>query len=218
MLFRVFMTLVGLFDGICVGLTAGAEAAIPWIPGILMGILFAVFSWLIQLWADALISSRKDRLYVGMVLLVAWLTISRFVGTSAVDIWVLLGQVLVSLMITFGGRRTPIGRQYMGETLGLLLYLQTIPRTQVIYLSQNNPEYFHSMVPYALALGVERAFAGRFGRMPLPPCPWLSVPVADRLTAAQWVDVMNRVVRSMRLRQRRMNMDNIFSFLRSFIR
>ena len=29
---------------------------------------------------------------------------------------------------------------------------------------------------------------------------------------------MNRVVRSMRLRQRRMNMDNIFSFLRSFIR
>ena len=218
MLFRVFMTLVGLFDGICVGLTAGAEAAIPWIPGILMGILFAVFSWLIQLWADALISSRKDRLYVGMVLLVAWLTISLFVGTSAVDIWVLLGQVLVSLMITFGGRRTPIGRQYMGETLGLLLYLQTIPRTQVVYLSQNNPEYFHSMAPYALALGVERAFAGRFGRMPLPPCPWLSVPVADRLTAAQWVDVMNRVVRSMRLRQRRMNMDNIFSFLRSFIR
>jgi len=218
MIFRVFMTVVGLFDGICLGLTVSTEAAIPWISGILMGLLFAIFSWFIQLWSDGLVSYRKDRLYVGMVFMVAWLAISLFAGTSALDIWVILGQVLASLLITFGGRRTPLGRQYMGHTLGLLLYLQTIPRTQVVYLSQRDPEMFHSLAPYALALGVEKAFASRFGRHPQPPCPWLITPAGERLTAAQWADVMNRAVRSMRLRQRRMNMDNAFSVLRSFIR
>ena len=217
-LFRFFITLVGLFDGICVGLTVSTEAAIPWIPGILMGLLFAACSWFIQLWADGLVSSRKDRLYVAMALLVVWLAISLFSGTSALDIWVILGQVLAGLMVTFGGRRTELGRQYMGEVLGLLLYLQTIPRTQVVYLSQRDPDYFHSLAPYALALGVEKAFASRFGRIPLPPCPWLIAPVGDRLTAAQWADVMNRAVRSMRLRQRKMKMDNLFSVLRSFTR
>lgn len=217
-LFRFFIALAGLFDGICVGLTISTEAAFPWIPGILMGILFGVCSWFIQLWADGLVSSRKDRLYFAMVLLVGWLSISLFSGTSALDIWVILGQVLAGLMVTFGGRRTEMGRQYMGEVLGLLLYLQTIPRTQVVYLSQRNPEFFHSLVPYALALGVEKAFASRFGRTPQPPCPWLIAPVGDRMTAAQWTDVMNRAVRSMRLRQRRMNMDNIFSVLRNFSR
>ena len=218
MLFRIFMTIVGLLDGICIGLTVSAEAAIPWIPGILMGLLCAIFSWFIQLWTDGLVSSRKERLYIGMVFMVAWLAISLFTGTSALDIWVILGQVLAGLMITFGGRRTPLGRQYMGETLGLLLYLQTIPRTQVVYLSQRDPEFFFSLAPYALALGVEKAFASRFGRNPQPPCPWLIAPVNDRLTASQWTDIMNRAIRSMRLRQRRMNMDNAFSILRSFIR
>lgn len=217
-LFRVFMTLVGLFDGICLGLTVSTEAAVPWIPGILMGLLFAIFSWFIQLWADGLISSRKDRLYLGIVLFVGWLTISLFAGTSALDIWVILGQILAGLMITFGGRRTPLGRQYMGQTLGLLLYLQTIPRTQVVYLSQRDPEYFHSLAPYALALGVEKAFASRFGRTLQSPCPWLIAPVGERMTAAQWIAVMNRAVRSMRLRQRRLNFDNLFSLLRSFNR
>lgn len=218
MLFRLFMTLVGLFDGICLGLTVSAEAAVPWIPGILIGIFCALCSWFIQLWAEGLVSSRKDRLYVAMVLLVAWLAVTLFAGTAALDIWVILGQVLAGLLVTFGGRRTEVGRQYMGEVLGLLLYLQTIPRTQVVYLSQRNPEYFHTLAPYALALGVEKAFASRFGRTPQSPCPWLLAPVGERMTAAQWTDVMNRAVRSMRLRQRRMNTDNLLSVLRSFIR
>lgn len=217
-LFRFFMTIVGLLDGICLGLTVSTEAAIPWIPGILMGLLFAVFSWFIQLWSDGLVSSRKDRLYLGMIFMVVWLTISLFSGTSALDVWVILGQVLAGLMVTFGGRRTPLGRQYMGETLGLLLYLQTIPRTQVVYLSQRDPEFFYSLAPYALALGVERAFASRFGRNPQPPCPWLIAPVGDRLTAAQWTDVMNRAMRSMRLRQRKLATGNLLSIIRSFIR
>ena len=217
-LFRLFMTLVGLMDGICLGLTISAEAAVPWIPGILMGLLFAAFSWGIQSWADALVSSHKSRLYWGLGLVVAWLTISLFSGTSALDIWIIIGQILVGLMITFGGRRTALGRQYMGEVLGLLFYLQTIPRTQVVYLSQNNPEYFHAMAPYALALGVEKAFASRFGRMPLPNCPWLIAPVKEGMSAAQWAAVMTRVVQSMRLRQRRLRADNVLSVLRSFIR
>lgn len=216
--FRVFLALVGMLDGICLGLTMGAESSVPWFPAVLLGLCFLFGSWYLQSWAEALVSHRKDRLYISLGLTLVWLVLTLFAGTAALDIWVLLGQFLAGLMVTFGGRRTPEGRRVCSEALGLARYLSFLPRLQVDYICQHNPDYFHDMAPYAIALGVNRAFAGRFGKMPIGACPYLHAPVSGRMTAAQWDQVLSRVMQIMNGRARRMAMDNILSILRGFMR
>ena len=41
-------------------------------------------------------------------------------------------------------------------------------------LQQKNPNYFYEMIPYALAMGIDRKFARRFdNKTALPECLWL---------------------------------------------
>ena len=218
LVFRIFMMLLGALDGICLGLTLSAEAAVQWFPAALLALFCGASSWIIHLWADSMVSSRKGKLYIALFLSVCWLTLTLFAGTASLDLWVLLGQFLAGLMVTFGGRRTESGYQYMSEVMGLLRYLRSVPRAQVVHITQQNPDYFHDMAPYALALGVDKAFASRFGRMLIPECPYLGVATKGRLTAAQWSDVMHQIVRVMNAQQARLKTDSVMSVLRSFIR
>lgn len=214
--FRVFMALVGMFDGICLGLTMAHESAAPWFIGIVFGLIFLFGSWHIQNWMNGLLSYRKDHLYVGLGLILVWLVLTLFTGTAAVDIWVILGQFLAGFLLTFGGRRTPEGRRACGEVLGLMRYLFTISRLQVDYVCQHNPDYFFDLAPYAIALGVDKRFASKFGKMPLDTCPYLIAPVSGRLTAAQWSDILSQTLRLMDGKHRRLALDNILSILRGF--
>ncbi len=213
---RLFMALVGVMDGICIGLTLSVEAALPWVAATFFGILCGIASWFIHLWSDSFVSSRKGRFYVAVLFMGLWLGLSLYTGTFALDGWILLAQILASLLVTFGGRRTAAGHQAMSEMLGLHRYLRQIPRTQVVHLCQNNPDYFHDLAPYAIALGVDSSFASRFGKRPQPPCPYLITPTSGRLTAAQWVDVMRRVMRRMNVRMQQLPLDNVLATVQRF--
>ena len=214
--FRVFMALVGMFDGICLGLTLAHESAAPWFIGILLGLVFLFGSWHIHNWTDGIFSYQKERLYTGLGLILVWLVLTLFAGTAALDIWVILGQFLAGLLLAFGGRRTPDGRRAAGEVLGLMRYLLTTSRLQVDYVCQHNPDYYFDMAPYAIALGVDKAFAAKFGKMPLDGCPYLQAPVGGRLTAAQWNNILQQVLRLMNSKYRRIAADNILNMLRGF--
>jgi hypothetical protein len=72
------------------------------------------------------------------------------------------------------------------------------------------------MAPYAIALGVDKAFAAKFGKMPLDGCPYLQAPVGGRLTAAQWNNILQQVLRLMNGKYRRLAADNILNMLRGF--
>jgi len=216
--FRIFMALTGAFDGICIGLTLGSETAAPWLLGIALGLVFLFGSWYMHDWADCLVSYRMDKLYVALGVTALWLMLSLFAGTAALDIWVLLGQLLAGLMVTFGGRRTQEGRQLTAEALGLSRYLLTLPSIQASYLSHQNPDYFYDMAPYAIALGVDKIFASHFGNAILGQCPYLQAPVKDRLNTAQWNEVLSRVLQLMQAKERGLAFGSILSLLRGFAR
>lgn len=216
--FRVFLALLGMFDGICIGLTLSNEAAAPWLIAIVLGLLCLFGSWYIHTWAEALVSYRKDRLYVSLGLILVWLVLTLFAGTAGVDIWVILGQFLAGLMVTFGGRRTPEGRRACAEVLGLGRYLLTLSRLQTDYVCQHNPDYYYDMLPYAMALGVDRSFASKFGKRPLEPCPYLHAPVSGRMSAAQWNGILQRTVQLMNRKYRSLAADNILGMVKGFTR
>ena len=66
------------------------------------------------------------------------------------------------------------------------------------------------MVPNALALGVDRAFARQFGREKLPECPYLSVYGRTALSAQQWNELLRQVVRILDERQRKLVWEKLF--------
>lgn len=217
-LFRFLMALVGAFCGVCLGLTVTVEAAVQWFPTVLIALACGGASWLIQQWADSLFSQHNGKLILSLALCVAWIAFSVQAGTYQLDIWIIVLQLLAGLMTTFGGRRTDAGRQLIAEVLGFRLFLQTIPRTQLQQIRRQNPEYFHALAPYALALGCDQIFAKRFGRDKQPPCPYIVGVPQEYMTAEEWNKVLRRTARSMEARMRQMPVEKIAGFFRGLTR
>ena len=217
-LFRFLMSVVGALCGVCLGLTVTVEAAVQWFPTVLLALACGCASWLIQLWADSMFSQHSGKLVLSLVLCVVWIAVSVQAGTYQLDIWIIVLQLLAGLMTTFGGRRTDAGRQLINEVLGFRLFLQTIPRTQLHHIRRQNPDYFHTLAPYALALGCDKIFAKRFGRDKQPPCPYIVGVPQEYMTATEWNKVLRRTARSMEARMRQMPIEKISGFFRSLTR
>ncbi len=217
-LFRVLAAGVGLFGGVSMGmvLSEGAALQVFWV--FVMGVLGAVGGWVIQGWAAGLLHWNKRRLYLGLAWAGAWVLLGQLAGDLEVAFWVVLAQLLAGLMAFFGGRRTDLGRQLMGEVLGLRRYLRRVPREDLQRSCQKDPDYFHSLAPYALALDADKAFARRFGRERIGPCPYLTTGMDGHLTAAEWSGLMRRALTEMGRREAQMPMERVMELFRGFIK
>ena len=216
--FRGLMALVGVFCGICLGLTLTLEAAVQWFPTMLVSLYCGAASWFITAWAEDLFSQHKTKMVLAGLLAAGWLVLSIVAKTTSLDGWIIAAMFFAGLMSSFGGRRTEAGRQLMSEALGFRRYLRTIPRAQLHHICMNNPDYFHSLAPYALALGCDKAFAHRFGKDLIPPCPYLQGVPQKAMPAAEWCEYLRRTANLMESRLRQMPMERLSKFLRGLIR
>ena len=74
---------------------------------------------------------------------------------------------------------------------------------------QANGNYFYSLAPYALALGVDKRFARRFGKVPLPDCGFLILPGKQPTTTAQWAALLRQITDDLNARQKRLPYDHL---------
>ena len=75
-------------------------------------------------------------------------------------------------------------------------FMRTAAKTELQRLLKANPGYYHEMAPYALALGVDKAFAARFERLRMPECSYL-VTERSQMTATEWAAVLRKAVETM---------------------
>ncbi len=216
--FRGLAALVGMLGGVSIAISLSAGAALQWFLVILLGAGALCCSWYIQLWATNLFAPGKQRLYLALGLAGIWLLFGALAGQFNTGLGLALGQLAFGLLVALGGRRTPGGRQAMGETLGLRRYLKTVSSQQLELICRSDPEYFHKMAPYAMALGVDKRFAKQFGKQPIGPCPYISIGTESTLRASQWQDLMRRVYVSMTARQNRLWLEKLMSILQFFAR
>ena len=216
--FRGLSALAGMFCGVSLGIGISAGAALQWFWVVVAGALALVSSWQIQRWATALFSSVKRPLWRAIAICAAWLAVAAFAGFFSVGLKFVMGQILAGLLAAFGGRRTGEGKQAMEEILGLRRYLCKVPRAQLQQICRSNPEYFHQMAPFALALGVERRFAKRFGGISIGPCPYISIGTDSKLRAEQWVGIMRRILASMNVHQQSGLKEKLTALLRLFLK
>lgn len=216
-IFRILACLISVFCGVGLATVLADGAALLWLLVILLGVLGGISGWMIQQWLPALFCYRKRSLYRALILCAVWLGLGALAQQFQLVLWMVLSQLLASLLSSFGASRTLSGRQAMAQAFGLWRYLFTSSRAKLLQMTHNNPEYFYDLAPYALALGVDRRFAKRIGKEKLPECPYLFTGRDISMDAVQWNNFFRQTVQSMNARQAQLPMERIKKIIRGFL-
>lgn len=208
-LFRYLCAGIGLLGGISLGLAIAGDAILGILLVILLAVFGAVSAWFIQNWVSGLHLRNKLALLVGLGLCAVWLLLGLVSGLMNVAGCVVAAQLICGLAFAYSGRRTPLGRRMASEILGLRSYLRKLSPQDAKRLLRSDPEYFFSLAPYAIALGVGRPFAAAFGGKRLTACPYLTTGMDGHMTAAEWYQIMLRAVTSLDARQLRMPLERL---------
>ncbi len=206
---RVLCAAMGICSGISLGIALVGDALLGILLIIPIAILGALAAWGMQTWFRGLHQSRKDLLWLGLGLAVAWALLGLICGDGKIALWSSVAQLACGLFWAYGGRRTYIGRQTAREILGLRRYLRSLSGEEAQRLTEADPEFFFDLAPYALALGVLKPFAKRFGQMQLPACPYLTSGADAPMTAEEWSKVMGKTAEALDLRQRRLPIERL---------
>ena len=207
--FRIFAALVGLFGGVSLGSALGDGTALKEFLMVLLGGAGLIASWLIQEGCRYLHLRKKFFLWLSLALCAGWLILGFCTTVPVIACCVVPFQLLAGLAAAYGGRRTELGSQISGEILGLRRFMMWADKKALAKILESNPEYFHTLAPYALALGADQRFAKRFGDLKIPACPYLTTGLDGHLTAQEWSKKFREVVTALDERQLQLLLDRL---------
>lgn len=208
-IFRLLCTAIGGLSGVSLAAAFTGDTVLQVILSVILGLLGLVVAWQLQSAAKCIHLREKFPLWLGLGLGGLWLILSLFAGEWNVALFVLSAQFLAGLAAGYGGRRNEMGRQTAAEILGLRRYLKTAPKNELQSIVRSNPDYFYQLAPWALALGVDRTFAERFGNIRLPQCSYLATDMDGHLTAREWALLLRDTVNALDQRQKRLPLDKL---------
>ncbi len=184
-IFRLLAALVGLFAGIAM---ADAVSTHHTWRFVLMGLFGAggfAASWYIQEGMDCIHLRGKAPLKCSVALCLVFLCGSIACKCLLYGLATVAWSLLAGLAAAYGGIRSDNGRRIVGEILGLRKFLRKTDAAELQRILSSNRSYYYELAPYALAFGLDKTFAAKFGDVRLPPCTWLETGVEAR-TAAAW--------------------------------
>lgn len=214
-LFRVLAALCCLFGGVSFGITLSQGGALQGFWIFVIAVLGLFCGWFMQEPLRELFVRKSHRTVTGLIFSAIWLLLGLSSGQLITAVVVLVVQWLAGFMAFYGGRRTETGIQDFAQIMGLRQYLKTVSKEELRRIQTNDPEYFHTLVPYALALGVGHSFAWRFGREAIPNCPYITTGKERECTAWEWVDLMGKMLSSMNRRSRLLMLEKVLSLFSS---
>ena len=199
-IFRALCAFAGLLSGISL---AGGFWPNSLVLRLLVAVVIAVLAWLTQDAVRGISLRRRLPLWIALGAAAVWMLLGVLAGQWLTTALMILFQVLAGFAAAYGGKRTDLGRQASSQLFGLRKFLCTAPQKELLRLVKANPGYFHEVAPYALALGVDRFFAARFGRLRISECPYLSVGGKNQMTAAQAAGDLRKTVEAMDAKARK---------------
>ncbi len=168
---------LGALAGLCAALGLG-DCALPviqvrFLPLILFGFFGLWAGWTLQGGVRGIWGRDRRSVIRGAAAGILLLILGIWAGQPVLAILCILLEILGGLATSFGGRRTEDGRRLVQGELGLRRFLRRGYQEQHQSAQLQNPSYYYDLAPYALALGVDGAFARKFEKMELPPCAYL---------------------------------------------
>ena len=219
LIFRGIITLAGLFGGISIAVAVADGAALQGVLMLLLGALGALSGWYIQLFGAGFFLRSRRYLLLSLGLCGLWLALGMLGEATDVALKFVGILLVAGLLLAWGGRRTPLGRQTQMQTRGFARYLQTVDKATLSRLSENDPDYFFRLAPWALALGREKTFAKRFSTMIRPErCPYLITGVEGHMPLPQWAELLRQTVKRMDGRANQLPLEKALKALRNITR
>jgi hypothetical protein len=157
-----------------------------------------------QDWVKGLHLNDKTTMIFSLSLAAIWTLLGAMAGIWNVTLCVSAAQLLCGLACAYGGRRTVLGRQTVSQFLGFRKYLKRLTPKEVQRISRSDPDYFFTMAPYALALGVQKPFAASFKGKRFAACSYLTTGMDGHMTATEWSQLMERAMYALDHRQKRL--------------
>ena len=217
-IFRVMISLAGLFTGTCFGIALGNLLDFGWVLVILLSAAGLVSSWYISFWPRGVFLHYRFQLWIAAIACLLWLALGMAINHLSLALLAVGIPIVGGFLAVFGGRRTEDGRIAMGQTLRLRSYLKRLSKAQAQQLCRDNPEVFFDLAPFAIALGCSGTFARRFGKSRMPVCPYVLVGDSRGLTARQWNQRLTQMLGIMTLGQRKSPRDTLKAVLRNYMR
>lgn len=208
-LFRALACGVSCFSGICFAYNFTTNATLQVVLSIFLGALGVVTAWAIQDGMYRLHIRGKIPIYIATAAYILWIVLGIWSGAWIIGLCTVLGQILAGLAAAYGGRRSDLGRHQAGMILGLRHYLGSMSKEELERIVENNPDFFFQMLPYAIAMGVDKRFAKLFGDQKMPQCPYFSAREDRRRTAAEWALMLRKTADRIDARQRKMQLEKL---------
>ncbi len=208
-IFRVLAAVSGALWGVNMGISVTEHAALQTLLGVAMAPVCAGLAWLIQAGGCSLPVRDRSPLYLGLGCMAGWILLGILLGQPWLAVGLAVFQFLCGLAAAYGGQRTERGKRCLAQLRSLRKFMLTTPGGELQRMLRVNPNYFYELAPYALAMGVDRQFARKFGGTVLPDCSFLITSFHRELTAAQLMSLMRRAARSLNDLQRRLPYENL---------
>lgn len=188
LIFRGLMLLPGLVFGLRMGLDLGGGVASKTLLATLLALISVTLCWFIQAGGKCLPLRDKSPLVLSLLCCLLWLVPGIATGHAVLAVLLVLAQFGAGIAAAYGGKRSELGVRSLAQIRGLRHYMRTVRPVELQQMMSKNPDYFYEMAPYALALGMDRIFARRFGRLRLPQDSYLDVGTDQTMTAQKWAN------------------------------
>ncbi|MBQ2325452.1 MAG: DUF2207 domain-containing protein, partial [Clostridia bacterium] len=208
-MFRAISAAIALFGGVNFGIAVSQGSAIQGFWIFLMAVGCLVLGFYAQQTLRELFLIKSRITYGGLAASVGCLLLGVLAGQTGLGITIVLSQWVAGALAFYGGRRTDTGKLEFARILGLRRYLSSVSREELNRITDNDPEYFHNLAPYALALGLDKIFGRRFGKAKLPECPYITTGRDNQLTGSSWSRQMRQILADMKRRSRMMPLEKL---------
>ncbi len=185
---RIFMGLC-CAAGLCSGVQLGS-GSVFWM--ILLGLAATALSFGIQSGCKCIPLRSKLPLLIAIGCGCIWILLGVMLDDLGRVIPMVIFQFLAGIFAAYGGKRSQLGQRVLTQLLGLRRHMLRTGSFELQQLQLKNPNYFYELIPYALAMGIDRKFARRFDHKTLlPECLWLKD--APQMTAAKCAARLRRI-------------------------
>lgn len=209
-LFRLLAALSALCGGVVLGQALGADSIFRSLLTVILSVFGVVSAWFIQAGGKCLHLRSKQPLWLALGLCAVWLVLGAVAGELPVAACVAAGELFAGVAAAYGGQRTDLGKQAMEQVLGLRRHMKHASKEELQRILKANPDYFYDLAPYALALGVDRQFAQRFGSTRMGACLYLTSGMDGHMTAGEWDKLLRDAVNTLEERQRQLFWERLF--------
>lgn len=206
---RALCVAVGACGGVLMGQGVYSAGAGTVFLAIAMALVCGLLSYGIQAAGKCLPLGNKLPIWAGIGCAAIWMALGVLTRRPPLAALVVGYEILLGAAAAIGGRRSEVGQQYVAQIRGLRHHLTRASVFDMQQCMEKNPAYFFELMPYALALGVEKPFARRFGKVTVEECSYLIAPVRGDLTPLEWAVLLRQVADRLNRRQRRLKYEQL---------